>query len=334
MIRYVFSLLFLLVLALPATAKDPPPCQGRNLLEELKVRDRKAYDRVMAEAAAMPNGDAILWKIEAKAGTAPSWLLGTAHLTDPRITALPPAAKAALENARVVALELAEATDMRRLTMATMSQARFLVMPPGQNMWDLIPDADEEAIRASPHYPGQMSAQFAVMQPWVVAAALSVPPCERRRQTAGLATLDVTIGATALARGIPVEGLEKIEEHLGLFAGMPLETQARYLIAVGRVGELVGDYVETLVQLYLSRELTALMPLSKHADPAMANDLELMTFFERDLIVKRNRVMQQRASALIDGGNAFIAVGALHLPGEEGLVSLLRDAGYTVTAIE
>ena len=31
--------------------------------------------------------------------------------------------------------------------------------------------------------------------------------------------------------------------------------------------------------------------------------------------------------------SAFVAVGALHLPGEQGLVQLLRDAGYTVTAI-
>ncbi len=36
----------------------------------------------------------------------------------------------------------------------------------------------------------------------------------------------------------------------------------------------------------------------------------------------------------LDKGGAFIAVGALHLPGKTGLVSLLREAGYTLTAIE
>ena len=35
---------------------------------------------------------------------------------------------------------------------------------------------------------------------------------------------------------------------------------------------------------------------------------------------------------IIDKGNAFIAVGALHLPGEQGLVSLLKSRGYTITA--
>ena len=36
---------------------------------------------------------------------------------------------------------------------------------------------------------------------------------------------------------------------------------------------------------------------------------------------------------LAEGGNAFIAVGGLHLPGKQGLVTLLREAGYTVTAV-
>jgi hypothetical protein len=335
MIRILLACFLAFATLASAHAAEPPACTGNNLLDDLKGKDRKAHDKVMNEAAGMPNGGAVLWKIEAKAaGIAPSWLMGTAHLTDPRITTLSPAAEKAIDNARVVALELAEATDQRRLVAATMGQARFLVMPVGKSMWDLIPDAEEEAIRAHPSYPGQLSAQFDVMQPWVVAAALSIPACERRRQEAGLATLDMTIGARALAKGIPVEGLEKIEEQLGLFAAMPIETQARYLVAVGRSADLTADYLETLVQLYGRRQLTALLPLAKHLDPVIAKDLEVMGFFERDLIARRNRVMNERAQSLIDGGNAFIAVGALHLPGNEGLVELLRKSGYTVTAVE
>lgn len=40
------------------------------------------------------------------------------------------------------------------------------------------------------------------------------------------------------------------------------------------------------------------------------------------------------AEPLLTQGGAFIAVGALHLPGKQGLVALLRQAGYAVTAVE
>ena len=43
--------------------------------------------------------------------------------------------------------------------------------------------------------------------------------------------------------------------------------------------------------------------------------------------------MAQRLAPMLEDGNAFVAVGALHLPGNEGLVQLLRDSDYTVTAM-
>ena len=44
--------------------------------------------------------------------------------------------------------------------------------------------------------------------------------------------------------------------------------------------------------------------------------------------------MRDAALPLLAKGNVFIGVGALHLPGRDGLVQLLRDKGYTVTAVE
>jgi hypothetical protein len=55
---------------------------------------------------------------------------------------------------------------------------------------------------------------------------------------------------------------------------------------------------------------------------------------EKSLLVTRNLGMRDKALAFLEEGNAFIAVGGLHLPGRQGLVTLLREAGYTVTAVE
>ncbi|CAN5294848.1 TraB/GumN family protein [soil metagenome] len=316
-----------------ARADDPPPCSGKDLLAELQTKDAAAYGAILDEAKSIPNGDAILWKIESTAQTAPSYLYGTVHLTDPRATALSRDARAALDSARVVALELKEAVDRGELATAAMMHARLLAMPDGRNMWDLIPVEDEAVVRASPNMPPGRADAFAAYQPWVAAAALSVPLCEIHRQTAGLDALDATIGKRALAHHIPVEGLETLEEQLSVFAAMPLDLQARYLVATARFSGELDDYTETMVRLYLSRRMALLMPFARHAEPVDGDSLKIMAFVESDLVDKRNKVMLRRARPLIDGGKAFIAVGALHLPGKNGLVALLRDAGYKMTPV-
>ena len=56
--------------------------------------------------------------------------------------------------------------------------------------------------------------------------------------------------------------------------------------------------------------------------------------FEQAMIVERNKTMIKNAEPIIGAGSAFIAVGALHLPGPEGLIELLRRAGHTVSAVD
>ena len=55
--------------------------------------------------------------------------------------------------------------------------------------------------------------------------------------------------------------------------------------------------------------------------------------FEQAMIVERNKTMARNAEPMLAAGNAFIAVGALHLPGPEGLIELLRKSGHTVSAV-
>jgi uncharacterized protein YbaP (TraB family) len=52
------------------------------------------------------------------------------------------------------------------------------------------------------------------------------------------------------------------------------------------------------------------------------------------MITTRNKTMAAHAEPILAKGNAFIAVGALHLPGPEGLIELLRKNGYTVSMVE
>ena len=316
----------------PARAEAPPVCGGTDLLAELKAEHPADYEAVVAEADAIPNGQAVFWKIE-RGGVEPSWLLGTAHVTDPRVTRLTPAMNDALSGADVIALELKELRDQQEFMAAALANAKLMVLPAGQSLWDLIPDEQEALIRDNPNLPpGAVNAIFGY-QPWVVAAMVTVPPCETARKQAGIASLDAWLAAQAAKQNVPLEGLETVEEQLSVFANMPLELQTKYLIAAAAVGPRTADFFETLVNLYIKRHITAYIPLLLKLEPLDNDGEAMMAFIEEDLVRKRNRTMVERAKHLLAGGNAFIAVGALHLPGNDGLVELIRKAGYKVTPI-
>jgi uncharacterized protein YbaP (TraB family) len=78
------------------------------------------------------------------------------------------------------------------------------------------------------------------------------------------------------------------------------------------------------------------MPMleSQAPSPPDESDKEGYAAFEKRIITDRNHVMAERASTYLAKGGAFMAVGALHLPGEEGLVELLRKQGFTVTSVQ
>src|SRR5262245_11002937 len=79
--------------ALASDEPGVPSCRGLNILEEMQGTD--AHERILAAASATENTEALLWKIE-HGDLPPSFLFGTVHLTDDRITEHSPAMLAAL----------------------------------------------------------------------------------------------------------------------------------------------------------------------------------------------------------------------------------------------
>ena len=84
--------------------------------------------------------------------------------------------------------------------------------------------------------------------------------------------------------------------------------------------------MKKMLKYYMKGDLEMLEKLAAEAD--LGNE------FETALIVERNHRMAERLIPLIKEKSTFIAVGALHLPGEEGVIKLLRKEGYTVEALK
>jgi len=99
------------------------------------------------------------------------------------------------------------------------------------------------------------------------------------------------------------------------------------------LGDTLQDVIETMSQLYLAGDVGMIMPMMRAAAPQAEGDVDSYADFEQRIIIDRNHTMATRAAPILADGNVFMAVGALHLPGAEGVVELLRKEGFTVTAV-
>jgi uncharacterized protein YbaP (TraB family) len=336
--RLVFALAALVVVVLPqarviAAEKDgADKCRGVDMLAETAAKDPQTYTRIMAEAAAIKNAGAILWKIE-KQGRPASYLFGTVHLTDDRVTNLSPAVKIALNDAKIVALEVSDLSE--NATASVIAQSAPLVMfTDGRRLDSLLSTTEYDAVKTIIGRSGMPVDLAAVFKPWIVSMILSVSDCERDKVQKGARVLDMKIAEMGKARGIEVVGLETIPAQIEALAAVPEQQQLDMLRASLKFADRTNDMMETLVQLYLNRKITAAMPFQiALAREAGVTDQAFVGFQEK-LLVERNVKMLDVAAPLLDTGGVFVAVGALHLPGDKGLVALLRDGGYTVSPIE
>jgi hypothetical protein len=83
-------------------------------------------------------------------------------------------------------------------------------------------------------------------------------------------------------------------------------------------------------RLYLKKDLNGLFNLgTQHAYA----DEQVYRELSKRLLTDRNKIMVDRMETVLQGGDAFIAIGALHLPGNEGVIARLREQGYKITAI-
>ncbi len=315
-----------------AASGEPPVCQGRDMLPELVASDPAAEARIEAAAAKVENAGAMLWRIS-RQGVKPSYLFGTIHLSDARVTALPPSVEGALRSAKRVALEVADLSP-KAFAAALGKLQQQIVFKDGDGLVGVL-DADELSTARSAltrvGFPAEAQSR---LRPWFVTLMLAVTDCERARMQAGKEPLDLQIGQHARSRGVPVLGLETLESQLLVMAGVPEADQLSVLKATLKTHARTADAVETMLQRYLRREMGKVLPMQAEMIRAQGLDPAAMESFRHALLTVRNPRMRDAALPILAKGEAFIAVGALHLIGDNGLVALLRQSGYELAPVE
>lgn len=330
--RIVLPLAAALLALSPVAAGAAGRCGGVNMLDELAITAPHLADRIAAEAAQTINAGAVLWKVE-RDGIPASYLLGTIHLTDERVTSFSPRLRQVLGEVRTVALEVADVSAAA--TEAAMARAgQLTVVGNGKSLDKLLSPAEFQTLTVAMARAGVPEPAARMFRPWVATLIMSVSDCERRKVNSGEPVLDARIADAARRAGKRVVGLETIEGQLAALASIPEEEQLQMLRVNIAYAHRTGDQMETLLQLYASRNIAAAWPAQIAFAERVGVGRDAFAAFERNVVVERNEKMTARALPLLTEGRTLIAVGALHLPGERGIVNLLRQAGYKLTPLE
>jgi hypothetical protein len=143
--------------------------------------------------------------------------------------------------------------------------------------------------------------------------------------------MDLSLSMRAAGSGLKIVGLETLEQQLAFLENMPMDYQLVLL------DQALADYPQAseihrqMVDAYLRDDLAVLSQLSNAQFDQL--DVAIKDYFVGLGIEARNHRMLENLLPMLRDSRVFVAVGALHFAGAEGLVTLLRGQGYTLTPL-
>ncbi len=285
----------------PAWARDCDPLPE----EEAGARSAGRFER------------GLLFQVT-KPGQPESHVFGTIHVGDPRVLALPLPVTRAFDRSQGLIVEVL----LDEVGIEAFS-AQMLLEPGKTLNGEIGPSLFERAASLLKRYSIPREAALH-LRPWAVFTTLNLPP------PTDLLPLDLALMKRAREEGKTVGALESIEEQTRVLGTLPRDDQIALLAdTVCHYGAIQSELRE-LVRAYLDRDLGALMA---QAEKYQASGQERYIRLMDNLLWKRNRRMVERMETSLSKGSAFVAVGALHLAGERGILALLEERGYRVSRV-
>ena len=261
-------------------------------------------------------GQGLLWRVTKK-GLTPSYVFGTIHVSDREVMAQLDNVRSALAESDVFVMEsLPEPDDMVLLR-------QLMLFSDGTKLNDIVPpEIYTKTVQVLSAYHLTEEA-ISAMKPWAAYLTMSYPVSTGAVQ-------DERLLQIARKSGITTRGLESLQEQGDLFNSFPLHDQVRLLTdAICHRETLVSDF-EKMISLYRNGDLAGLFSYGQRYSFA---DNTLYESLTEKILIQRNYRMVERMRPLLETGAAFIAMGALHLPGEEGVLALLEKYDFEITRV-
>jgi len=303
-------------------------CPGTDLILGMPETDRAA---LRAAAREHPYAEGILWR--ATKGDRTVHLVGTMHLYDPRHAAMMDRLEPMLSQVEAVFLEVG-AGDQAKLQRMIAEDPQLAFLTDGPTLPELLAPEDWDRLSAALADRGVPAFLASKMKPWMALANLGMTRCDFDNIRNGLLGLDSMIIKAAVAQGKPPVALEPIDTALKIFAEFTQAEQLMLLrLTLAQQADDSADQAVTLSAAYFREEIQLIweFALAQSADvPGMSEDMlaEQNAKLEEILVTRRNKSWM--GPILTSGGDALVAVGAMHLPGEYGLLALLAQNGFAI----
>ena len=257
-----------------------------------------------------------LWRIEGPRGET-GWLFGTIHALERPALWRSPKVAAALKQADPIVVEVAGLADQSATQVAFAELSQSPGLPPVSARTDPALRANLDAAMAK---LGVSEARLSRLETWAVALLLA-----RSGQEEGASANGIDRAILTAAEKRRVVELEGIAGQFALFDALPEAEQRDLLDAVLRNAGAMATESEDLAEAWRKGDMAR---IEAETNKGLLADPEL----REALFAARNRAWTQRIGAMLaKGQRPFVAVGAAHMAGPDGLVALLASKGYRVT---
>lgn len=273
----------------------------------------------------------LLWKISGNKLEQPSYLFGTHHLVP--ISFLDTIA--GIDAAFMATEQTIGELDMNNMGEMQMQLMMASVMPDGYSYDSLLNAEDKNILDETlKEYVGVGLDQLGQMKPAMLNTLLSVMMYKKLYPSDenGL-SMDEHFQKEARDRYRQTLGLESVQDQIDvLFGSQPIERQAESLLCTIKNMDYGKKQMDRLMTAYHAQDLTAMAKLYEEEDP---NNPCPSTQEEKDELNKaRNEKWMDKLPTMMKEKPSFIAVGCLHLVGDDGLLNRLRKEGYKVEQVK
>lgn len=325
MTRILFAI-FLICLA--------PLAQAR-CVEKLDISPQ-VLTELRAKAAQAPFHRGNLWQVQKDGVT--SYIFGTMHLYDPRHAASMERIEPLIAKSEQVLVEVTKESEAKMMTLLTSNPALYSITEGPSLMDRLGPEAWAKLVEK---LQGRGTPPFmaAKLQPWFLGFSMMLPKCAMEDLKAKRFGIDKSIEATAVDLNKPVQSLDDVGDLLAYFAKDPLPKQVEDM-RWGLMLDLPEDPTTSgITAFYFQEETQVAWVYTLHYFETLAATVpakdaaklqEFTTQLLDDLIIGRNQQWVETLAPELTQTPSFVAVGALHLPGEYGVLRMLEKAGFSV----
>ncbi len=278
-------------------------------------------------AATAPTAEenALLWRISGKDLPTASYLYGTIHMIGKEDFFLTDSTRSAIDRAKLVTFEI----NMEEMTNlpAQFNLMMKSFMADGKTLKDLISKEDYALVKAHFDKQGLPIFLFERMKPMFLTVFADMDLSGGGLGGDGsMVSYEMEIMQIAEQQKKKMAGLETAEYQMSMFDSIPYEDQAKMLVETIKSSDVENDQFDQMVKLYKSQDIVGMVSMMGEEDGGLGGHEDL-------LLNQRNRNWIPIMGEMMLAQPSFFAVGAGHLGGDQGVVSLLRKEGYTVEPV-